>query len=298
MRKIILITLGILCISIYSCQSKEVEVEMIKIVVQPIAEINKRIGFNLFFDRKPDENSIQIDSIDGLEITQNGSMGSMGITEKEIYFYYTYFTYAKPTKLGKIEIPPASVKIDGIEYKSKPVSINVVNTITVDSNSIKTVLVTDKKRYNLQDTITLSLYQYSKFSDVVRNVIPKESSEESNSIDLYYITGIENIEEYQEKGLELTNIEWSYLSPFPAFSPTMGKLDGEDYVVSEVFRISFLANEKGKYVYKPSIYKFSINKSLTDMYEEFVRNEDGTYRVNDTSPKLTVSSNPIEIIVE
>jgi len=156
-----------------------------------------------------------------------------------------------------------SMKVDGIEYKSKPFLLNVVDTITVNSNSIRTILVSDKDTYRLQDTIILSLYQYSKFSEVRAQAMPKNQDEpgyidsialtgKSDTLKLarslnvtpYEITGIENIEEYPEENLELIDFKWNR---FDEFNQTMEKLDGEEYIKSEVFRLYFLANKKGTY---------------------------------------------------
>jgi hypothetical protein len=100
--------------SITGCGQTQ-ETETVRIIVQPVAEINKKITFEIFFNGKPDEGSVQMDSIDGLDImrrdrefyTTEFSVSKSG----EEYWIYTYTTPLKP---GKIEIPPVSVKIGGI----------------------------------------------------------------------------------------------------------------------------------------------------------------------------------------
>ena len=125
-----------------SCQTNEKEI--LRIIVQPEAEINKTIDFEIYFNSLPDEGSLQIGKVDGLEIGLEASIQEKG-TE------YSFSTYAKPTKLGEINIPVISVKLNGTEYKSKPFSINVVETMDIRPNSVKTVLI-DRKSTRLNSS--------------------------------------------------------------------------------------------------------------------------------------------------
>ena len=283
-----------------SCQTNEKE--MFRIIVQPEAEINKTIDFRIYFDSPPDEGSLQIGTIDGLDTDYNVPIQKTG-TE------YSFNTYAKPTKLGKIDIPVISVKLNGTEYKSNRFSINVVETMDVSANSVKTVLMSDKSTYKLQDTIKLSLYQYARFSNV-RKHLPEEDDRpslndvsmegEGNEIKinmektLYDISGIRSLDDYLEKNFEIVDFDWNPLDE----NPIMEEMDGEYYIRTDIFSIFFIANKKGKYTFQPSIFEYLIYKSNTDYFERFVPNDDGSYTITDkgaTTQKVT--SNTVTITV-
>jgi len=294
MKKITLVTIVILCMSMCSHKSMVVqqieEVEMIRVVVQPTVEINKEIIFEIFFNGMPEKGSFQMGNIDGLEVSRHNVFGMSGFSVTKKEDGYSFDTSAKTTKLGKIEIPSVSAIINGVEYKSKPFSINVVDSIAVNSNSVRTVLVPNKNTYSLQDTIIVSLLKYSKFSNAREKNIP-----DYFDFTLYHQTEIENIDEYPNEDLEWIDFKWGLIDELPR---KMGQLDGEDYIISEVYRFYYLANKKGKYTCHPSVLEFSIHKSTTDFIEQASLNAKESDEKIDHSYKLTVTSNPIEIIVE
>ena len=76
-----------------SCQTNEKE--MLLIIVQPEAEINKTIDFEIYFDCIPDEGSLQTGTVEGLEIERVASIQNKGTG-------YSFSNYAKPTRLGKV----------------------------------------------------------------------------------------------------------------------------------------------------------------------------------------------------
>lgn len=303
MKSLLSALFGILPVMCF-CQTKEPQ--MMRIVMQPEVEINKQTDLKIYFNRLPDKGAVQIDSTDDWEIIrENGAMGQNIDTEK---YEYLFYTYATPVKLGKIEIPPVSVKIKKVEYKSKPFSVDVVDSIMVDSNSVRTILVADKNTYQLQDTIQLSLYEYSKFSKENKHIVKDTPdinnisiSGKGNAINvsgeftLEDIYGIQNIEKYLDEYFTVADLEWN---PFYE-NQTMEKLDGENYIKTKLFTIYLLANKKGEYEFQPSIFDYSVYRSNDDYWRKFVPNDEGAYTVtNNGAVKLKVISNSVKIEVQ
>ena len=302
MTKITFISLILLTMQTVVCLCQEKRQDMIWVVLQPEAEIDKMIDFEIYFACRPDENSLQIESVAGFEI--EGS----SIREKGEVF--SFYTYAKPTKLGEIDIPAISVKIDGVEYKSVPISINIVETLEVDSNSVKTILISDSSVYKLQDTIKLSLYQYSRFSNISRQTpvndkispldgISMERRENEiviqNEQTLFEISGILNLENYLNDNFEITDFKWD---PFNQ-NQTVEKFENEHYIRTNIFSISLLAGKEGIYMFQPSTFEYLVYKSNSDYFKRFSPNKDGSFTItNEGASEIEVCSNPVTITVK
>lgn len=299
MKMIVSIVLGILPVVVCSCQKKEPE--MIRLIIQPEVEINKQMDFEILVNGMPDEGSLQIDSISGLKIQ------TADVTIQENGDGYSFKTYAIPTKLGIVEVPPVSVKINSTEYKSKPFSFKVVDNITIHPNAVRTVLVSDKSTYRLQDTIRLSLYQYSRFSNTNRYTpeitVPNgismsgEGSEikVETELSLYGISGIRGFDEYLEENFEVTGFD---INPFD-HNQVMGHLDNEEYIKTEIFTLHLLARKKSEYQFRPSIFEYLVYKNNDDFFSKYTSTGEETYMVTDRgSVKLEVTSNKVKIKVK
>ncbi len=270
------------------CSCQEKKSEMINIIIQPEVELNKKMNITLYFKELPDEDTVKIDSIKGLNISQFNLHGG---------FYYslgTIDTYAIPTKTGKIEFPPISINIKGVEYKSKPFSINVVNNIKLDSNSVRMVLESDKSTYQLYDTINITLYQYSKFSRTSYRMTGEEPESLMTTMEtLNEMSGIPNLEEYIDENFEYIDFKWG----FPYRQITMKKLSGENYIMEKIFSIKILANKEGKYTIQPSTFDFFIYKNDDDYYMDYLKKfiDEGPGKKPE---RLRVTSNSLEIKVQ
>ncbi|MGO3707013.1 BatD family protein, partial [Mesonia hippocampi] len=157
--------------------------EFVRFVVQPEAEVGKSILFNIYFEQKPDSIIVASNYVDGLELTYNldeilKRISSSNTTDENgeiIQTYYSFESYAIPTKTGRIDLPVLTVIHEGKEYKSKPLHINVVDNITIDQNDLKVSWTSDKATYNKNDTIKVSLYEYSRFFETKRKYLPPEN---------------------------------------------------------------------------------------------------------------------------
>ena len=274
---------------------------MIRLVIQPEVEIHKPVWFEVLFNGMPDEGTLQIGQVDGLKIQK------ANVFIQENGDDYAFKTYAIPTKSGSIEIPPVSVRINSKEYKSKPFSFRVVEHITIHPDAVRTVLVSDKSTYKLQDTIRLSLYQYSRFANINRYTPENDKSSgmeisgEDNEIrveteqSLYEITGIRGLEEYLEENFEITGFDWN---PFEQ-NQVMELLDHKEYIRTEVFTLHLLARKKGTYLFQPGIFEYLVYKNNDDFFSKYTPGGDGTYTVTDRGAvKLEVASNRVKIEVK
>ena len=303
MTKKLLITLSIL--TLFASCGKATETEKIWVVVQPIAEVGKTLDFSVIFSSKAEISFAEIDIIDGLTLNSNY------IFERGEDFHWLY-TDAVPQRLGKIEIPSFSITIDGVEHQSRPFYINVVENITIDENSVRTILVLDREVYRLQDTIRMSLFQYSKFSRTEAQVIPNditsiESTEEGVlhlprvTFSIRELIGIANIEEFPNTvlGRYRFKIHRFPFSDFGRHNRRMATLDGETYIKTELVRFYFIANQKGTFRFEPSMFDFTIERSREDFTDRLTINEYGGLTVSPPQHNniLRVVSNPIEIVV-
>ncbi|GGE65787.1 hypothetical protein EV200_106247 [Pedobacter psychrotolerans] len=294
-----------------SCQTKN-EKEFVQFVVQPEAEIGKSIDFTIHFEEKPDSIWSSNTEINGLELTDKLDRTLSKIKESEltgdndkvIKTFYSFYTYAKPTKLGKIESPILSVRYKGKVYKTTPFSINVVEKIKIDQDAVQVIWSTEKKTYHKTDTIKISLYEYSKFSQTKRiHSSPKNLSltGKENKINVSVeetidnIAGIDDFEKLIEQKFEIVNVDWNMFNS----RQSMGKVENELFIKTLILELSLLSKSKGTFQIGPSNYDFFIHKSNTDYFNKFVPNDKGSYNVTeDGSTTLKIKSNTLTIKIE
>ena len=280
-------------------------------VVQPVAEIGKSIDFTIHFEEKPDSIWSSNTEINGLELTHKLD-GTLSINEieltgdndKVIKTFYSSYTYAKPTKLGKIEFPILSVRYKGKVYKTSPFSINVVDKIKIDHDAVQVIWSTKKIIYNETDTIKISLYEYSKFSQTERtHHSPKNLSltgkEDKINVSaketIDNIAGIDDFEKLIDQKFEIVNVDWNMLNG----RKSMEKVENELFIKTLILELSLLSKSKGTFQIGPSNYDFFIHKSNTDYFNKFVPNDKGSYNVTeDGSTRLKIKSNTLTIKIE
>lgn len=311
-KKIFLyLTIIIFPFSTVSCQSKN-DKEFVWFVVQPEVEIGKSIDFSIHFEEKPDSIWSSNAEIDGLELTDKldkvyGKISESELTgdnDKVIKTFYKFYTYAKPTKLGRIEFPILSVKHKGKLYKTLPFSINVVEKIQVDQDDVKVIWSTEKSTYKKTDTIKVSLYEYSKFSETKRthssaknlSITGKESQinvSVEETID--NIAGIDDFEKMIDQKFEIIDVDWNMFKS----RQSMKEKENGLYIKTLILELSLLSKTMGTFKVGPSNYDFSVYKSNTDYFNKFVPNEKGSYSVTENgSTILKIKSNKLTIVIE
>ncbi|CAM3910017.1 Hypothetical lipoprotein [Flavobacterium branchiophilum] len=294
-----------------SCQSKN-EKEFVQFVVQPEVEIGKSIDFSIHFEEKPDSIWSSNVEINGLELTDKLDETLNNIKESEmtddnhkvIKTFYSFYTYATPTKLGKIEFPILSVKYKGKVYKTLPFSINVVEKIKVNQDAIKVIWSTEKTTYKETDTIKISLYEYSKFSQTKRTHSSAKNlslTGKENQINVSVeetidnIAGIDDFEKMIDQKFEILNVDWNMFNN----RQSMEKVENELYIKTLILELSLLPKTKDAFDVGPSDYDFSINKSNTDYFNKFVPNDKGSYKITEnSSTTLKIKSNKLTIKIE
>lgn len=312
MKNIIPLVL-ILLTTIASCQQKKSNSSstikktsaMINVIIQPVLEMGKSQVFEIRFNQKPDIGSFKMINPDGLTLTN-------GIAEEHIHKQetgYSLYDYAMPTHLGTIEIPAVSIKVKGKEYTSQPFSITVVDTIqSGDKNAVKMVWVPNRDVYQVKDTIVLTLYEFSKFSNIQHEVPSTIQTPDNNisikskkntititkHVEIDDLTGINNLQKYLDNKFEI-------LDAGPIFfgEKVIEKLDSSMYIKTPICNIYLLAKEKGNYEFPQSLFEYTIFKSNTDYFSRFEHNEDGSHSITDNgSFKLKITSNKLNIKIE
>lgn len=296
--------------TILSCQDKK-EKEFVWIVMQPEVELGTNNDFTIFFEEKPDSIFVNVKEIDGLEFTDN--LDKIGITsessltddnDKVIKTFYKYYNFAKPTKLGRIDLPTITAIYKGKEYKSKALQVNVVDKISVKPNDVKIIWSADKTSYKKEDTIKLSFYEYSKFSQNSKSHSPAKNialSGKDNEISLSVaetlnnIAGIDGFEKYVDQNFEIVDVDWNMSD----FRQSMEKVDNELYVKTLILELKLLPKTKGNFTIGPSTFDYYFYKSNSDYFKKFVPNKNGTYTITqDGSIYVKVQSNKLDIQVQ
>lgn len=297
------ITIKILCLfflfSLLSCNGslKTQDDESIWLVFQPKVELNRSVTLRLFFRNKPDNGSIKVLSapaktdmeLDGAKIEKEIK------SDGEYYFYDIFFEAAVP---GKSNLPIIEAKIGGKTYKSKAEAIEVVKEQNIDNNAVRLVLETDKDRYHVNDTIKLSLHEYSKFSqiskftpaDLVKKGAPEALFEVIDVGNVDYEVGIVGFKKYIDAHFNVASYHWNVNET----GKRMATLDGIPYIKSQIFYMKMTAKEKGTFTIPKSRFDFKIYP-----YEEAFREEMlGPEEVLRTKNKISSQSNILNIIVE
>ncbi|WP_293916071.1 MULTISPECIES: hypothetical protein [unclassified Sphingobacterium] len=277
--------------------SQKQDNEMIWLVFQPTVELNKSVTLRLFFKNKPETGSIKVHSatkdayekLDGSEIERE--MESQG----DLYVYDITF---EAGSLGKSNLPIIEAKIAGKIYKSSAAVIEVVEKQDVNINAVKLVLETDKDRYNIDDTIRLVLYEYSKFSQISKftpaDLVEKGAPEalfaiiDSGNVD--YEVGIPGFKKLIDANFNVANYDWNVND----IGKRMATLDGQLYIKNRIFNMKMTAKEKGIFTIPQSRFDYKIYP-YEEAFKEELLGPDETLR---TKNKVLVQSDSLKIIVE
>lgn len=305
-------SLFILIAAIISCSCQENRSQpVVQYVMQPQIEFGKTSDFYINFKVRPDSLWMEPDHIEGLELTNGISEVIRHINESNITddngnvlrAYYNFYTYAKPTRMGKINFPVLNIISKGKHYQTAPFSVTVVENVKIDPDAVKIELTSDKEVYGLKDTIKISLYEFCKFTNASRKNISKKASitGKGNEIRISTeermdeIAGIEGFEKYTDQHFEMEDFDGD---PFKN-RRIIEKINGVDYLKTLVFEASFLPKHQGEFKIGPSEFSYTVYKSNTDYISSFKPNKDGSYSVSDSGAMtLKVVSKPITFEVK
>lgn len=179
-----------------------------------------------------------------------------------------------------------------------------MDKIKIDHDAVQVIWSTKKIIYNETDTIKISLYEYSKFSQTERtHHSPKNLSltgkEDKINVSaketIDNIAGIDDFEKLIDQKFEIVNIDWNMLNG----RKSMEKVENELFIKTLILELSLLSKSKGTFQIGPSNYDFFIHKSNTDYFNKFVPNDKGSYNVTeDGSTRLKIKSNTLTIKIE
>lgn len=286
------------------CNSQKVDEDVI-VIIQPKLENNTTNKMKVLFKGLQLTDSICIENVDGLELND---YPSKKITELNGNKYLEYYTNIIPTKTGKINLPIVKGISDSVTLISEPKIVEVVDTLpNVTEDDIVLKLTSDKKKYSLNDTISITLYEYSKYynvSKITTNTdndfsIPKIEGKENElaiemESDFYKVSGNATLEKYIEENFYLEEFDWD---PFKD-KTTMERLNDSLYLKNLLFSMKLTPKRKGKYKIKPSEFVYFVYKSETDYFDDFKPNGDGSYKVSRPKNKKLFSSNSLEFSVK
>lgn len=275
---------------------------MIEIVVQPEAEVNKKIDFYIYFDSLPDKGTLKIDSISGLELTDELSAVE-GKIQKEAD-KYSFYAYATPTKIGVLNFPKITMKVRGTTHSSAPFSINVVENLKVTDDSVKLILSSDKKIYGLKDTIKIELNEYSKLANIRKkpaaNSLPKLDGKENEiritrNLTLDEISGIPDFETYLDENFEIIDFDFN---PFNE-GKTIEKIGSDSYIKISLLTLTLLPKKRGDFKIEQSRFEYQAFSNSDDYFSSRVAQNDGSYKITEgNSTGIKVISNALKITVK
>lgn len=294
-----LLTSLVLILALSSCKGKGNEQEDAKvwIVAQPQVQLSKSTVVKIFFKSKPDPGTVRVIQestktdleLDGAEIENN--IESDGTN----YYYDLNFTAAN---LGKSALPIIAAKIGGKDYKSTQYAIEVLKKQTVDRNAVKLFLTADKDRYQLHDTIKISLYEYAKFSstakftpaDLVRNGAPEALFEVIDEGNVDYKVGIVGFKAYIDANFNVAKFTWNVNE----IGKQMASLDQQSVIKQQIFEMKMIAKRKGKFTIPASRFEYKIYPYREAFKEELLDAEG----VLETKNRIGVQSNVLNFSVE
>ncbi|MEJ2882248.1 hypothetical protein [Pedobacter sp. GR22-6] len=298
-KYVILLSSLILIFILISCRktADKKEDEKVWIVAQPQVELNKSSVVKIFFKGKPDQGSVRVIQknnktgidLDAAEIENN--IESDGTN----HYYELVFTAGD---LGKSDLPVIAAKIAGKDYESAPCAIEVVKQQHVDSNAVKLFLKADKDRYQLQDTIKISLYEYAKFSstakftpaDLVKNGAPEALFEVIDEGNVDYKVGIVGFKSYIDANFNVAKFTWNVNE----IGKQMAALNQEIFIKQQIFEMKMIAKRKGKFSIPASRFDYKIYPYKEAFKEEIL----GPKGVLETKNRIAVQSNVLNFDVE
>lgn len=286
---------------LFSCStsSKKMDEDMIQYVGQPRIELDKTTPLFISFKKKPDEESVRvIKTSDDMDIEYDGDKIESNLeSDGDRIKYEGSFSAGS---LGKANFPIIEAKFNGKTYRSRPFSMEVVDTLIVDSMAVRTVLSTDKQQYRLGDTITLSLFAYSKFIDINRltpsYLVEKGAPDaiipiiDEGNVD--YKVGIPGFKKYIDANFNVTSFDWNA----DQRERTMATLNNDPYIKELIFEIRLLAKRKGTFTIDRSSFDFKVYMHVFSFKQELLGpNSKETLK---TKNRIHVKSNALDILVQ
>lgn len=293
-KAVILVTIFLFS---FSCCSpgQATDKEMITLVGQPKIALHQSTAIKVYFKEKPDLGSIVVTSAEGdLETDFDAATIEKELeAEGTAYFYEFQFDAGS---LGNVNFPIIEAQIAGKKYKSQPASIEVVEQLSVDSDAVRTILMTDKEVYSLEDTITLSLFEYSKFMQITRftpaELVKKGAPEAMMAIidegNVDYKVGIESFKKTIDDHFDVASFQWNA----DYQGKTMSSLDGQPYIKDLIFEIKLIPKAKGTVSIGKSNFDYKVYPHLDAFKEQLLGPEEVLLK------RMNVQSNSKEIKIQ
>lgn len=294
-----LLVLPIAVLLFISCKqtSKEDLNDKVWMIIQPELELNRSTTARIYFSSKPEAGSIKISQIaanDDYDLDPKHIEENLESDGTNLY-YDIEFTAGK---LGNSNLPVIEAVISGQRYKSKQISINVIQKQIVDSNAIRLVFSTDKESYLKNDTISLSLSEYSKFyqrakftpAELVKKGAPEAlfAIIEDGNVD--YKVGIVGFKDFINTNFKASHFTWNVND----INRRMAKLKNDIYIKTEIFSIKLVAKNNGRFKVNNSRFNYKIYPYSEAFKEEILSEKE----VLTTNNRWDLASNTEEIVVD
>lgn len=297
--------LNVVIISFFvSCEKKKEE--YIQIVIQPDLVVNETVDFEIYFKEIPDQGSLKIESSDIFELNESPHTSINSVdNETKRHFYITYIT---PLREGNLKIPKISAEFNGIEHTTSLMMVVSKKVVDIKDNAVVLELKSNKKKYRLQDTVEINLFEYSKFDQIYKSVLvdttkytlPKMKGVYGNltievETNFFKETGIKGLDDYLVDNFELIDYDWD---PFKEMA-TMERKGNDMYIKNLLMKLVLIPKNKGEFSINKSVFKYKIYRSNDKYFNQSVPSENTTDSSSDKGvTKTIVKSNPLNFIVE
>lgn len=268
---------------------------LIRIVVQPEVEVDKSTMLSIYFTQKPD--SVWTDFKDNKRLEFAVDLNE---SLKDLYLdnYNSEVrvpNYIIPLKIGKLDFPIIHYTYKGKQYHSNSFTIESVRKPNINDQSIIIKYNTDKKQYNINDTITLSLNLYSKYFDTRSNLkllkhLKSPNDEPRDDKTKAFI-------EYISSNFKVINAREIYTDDD---YKEVTEINNSKYIKSLQYEINLLPKKEGNYTIPTLQSDYTIISNITDYAE--------AYQISDlierdkyferTFTKRTITSNEISFKVQ
>ncbi|MGB1295874.1 MAG: hypothetical protein ACPG6V_10360 [Flavobacteriales bacterium] len=292
-----LILIVFLLVVVKGCKSKNEPADVI-VVMQSKMELNTTNSIKILFKNRELGDSVIIHQEPGLKFNDNPNLMNL---KHEIngLEYLEYYNYIIPTQIGEITLPKIECISTGKILTVPPKKIKVYDKLPVPTKAdVFIEMTTNAKTYSVSDKILFSIYEYSKYYNVTKRTVEKDSllkiphvKVEKNTLNLilqsnlYKITGNKHLEAYLKKNFTILDYDYDIFRN----ENSMVKKDGEWFIKTKLLSLAMKPKHSGRFKFDPCRFIYVLHTSETEYFNV------GTAK-NETN-KLLISSNRHEFEV-
>lgn len=268
---------------------------MLKTQAPPVVIKGEQFALNFTINARPDAKSFAPPAVEGLEITTG--LGEFSASSNEMGPSAELLTYARITRTGMIELPAASIKLDGTTYYSTPVKVEVVDKIAVAPGDIQLVLKTDATRVKIGGEVNVTLTLLSRYSVRVLSKRPTNVAVNGadntvtvqSDVDVDEAAGLPGLAKQIEQYFEVVDFDFE---PVPDKATVL--VNGKRYFERNMLSLKLKAAHKGKLAIGPSRLDLMVVTAQSGYFAAL----NGDTAAMARFPKVSVASKPVTLTVE